>query len=370
MIPLNDFARQWQEIRDSVLQAMENVGRSGWYILGREVADFETALAEFWGLPHCAGVASGLDAIELSLSALGCGPGDRVLTTPLSAFATTLAILKLGAVPVFADTDEYGLLDLDQCREILRSRSDIRFLVPVHLYGHTLDMARLQTIARDFDCRIVEDCAQSIGASHRGIATGMAGRMAATSFYPTKNLGAFGDGGAVLTRDPELARAVRSLRDYGQTAKYRHDVIGYNSRLDELHAAILRSAMLPRLNAWTARRREIAERYLGGIHNPALRVPGAPPGSDSCWHLFPVFVEPDSKASFRNWMDSRGVATGEHYPVVIPDQPAIQGELHELAVPIDTARRLSRMEASLPMFPYLTEEEIDQVVEVCNDWKA
>jgi len=370
LIPLNDFARQWQEVRESVLQAVEGVGRSGWYILGREVAGFETALAEYWGLPEGAGVGSGLDAIELSLRALGCGQGDKVLTTPLSAFATTLAILKIGAVPVFADTDAYGLLDLDQCREILRSRSGIRFLVPVHLYGHALDMRGLQAIARDFDCRIVEDCAQSIGASHNGIATGTAGRMAATSFYPTKNLGALGDGGAVLTGDPELARMVRSLRDYGQNSKYRHDVIGYNSRLDELQAAILHRALLPRLPVWTARRREIAERYLGGIRNPALRVPGAPPGSDSCWHLFPVFVESGEKAEFRAWMESRGVASGEHYPIAVPDQPAMQSAAHELATPIETARRLCGSEVSLPMFPYLTEEEIDRVIEACNEWKA
>jgi dTDP-4-amino-4,6-dideoxygalactose transaminase len=160
------------------------------------------------------------------------------------------------------------------------------------------------------------------------------------------------------------------LRDYGQTAKYHHELVGYNSRLDELHAGILRRALLPRLPARTARRREIAARYLANIYNPALRIPGAPSGSDSCWHLFPVFVESGDKTDFRAWMDSRGIATGEHYPLSIPDQPAMRNALHELASPIDTARRLCRTQVSLPLFPSLTNEEADRVIEACNAWKG
>src|SRR5690348_939844 len=176
VIPLNDFQRQWQDTRKDALAAFEEVGAGGWYILGRQVRDFERELARYWGLPHAVGVASGLDAIEMALNALGCGAGDRVLTTPLSAFATTLAILKLGAVPVFVDTDESGLIDLAACRSVLASRPEIRFFLPVHLYGQALDMRQLRELREEFECRMVEDCAQSIGAADRGVATGTAGQ--------------------------------------------------------------------------------------------------------------------------------------------------------------------------------------------------
>jgi dTDP-3-amino-3,4,6-trideoxy-alpha-D-glucose transaminase len=370
LVLLNDFQRQWENIRDDALAAFEEVGRSGRYVLGREVAAFEESLAAAWDRPYAVGVASGLDALEISLAALGCGPGDKVLTTPLSAFASTLAILKLRAVPVFVDTDDFGLIDLDRCRSVLRARSDIRFLLPVHLYGHALDMRRLRALGDECGCLIVEDCAQSIGASHNGVPTGAAGRMAATSFYPTKNLGALGDGGAILTGDLNLARTARTLRDYGQSAKYRHELVGYNSRLDELQAGLLRRVFLPRLASWQEKRRRIAPRYAEGIRNPNLRMMGAPQGSDSCWHLFPVLAEADRKADFMAWLESRGIGRGEHYPCAIPDQPAMAGVPFESAGPLDTARRICRSEVSLPIHAYLQDGEIARVINACNGWRG
>ena len=204
MIQANDFTRQWEDLRDDALAAFEKVGASGRYVLGEEVRAFEGGLAALWGFQYAAGVASGLDAIEISLRALGCGPGDRVLTTPISAFATTLAIVKTGAVPVFVDTDDQGLIDLDRCDDLLRRRSDIRFFVPVHLYGFALDPVALRRLRDEHGLMIVEDCAQT---------TQSAGQIAATSFYPTKNLGAMGDGGAILCRDAALDIRVRALRD-------------------------------------------------------------------------------------------------------------------------------------------------------------
>ena len=368
MILLNDFQRQWQDTRESALAAFEEAGASGWYILGRHVAAFEEALAGYWGVGQAIGTGSGLDAIEISLKALGCGPGDKVLTTPLSAFATTLAILKLGAVPVFADTDSFGLIDLDACRAALASRPEIRFFLPVHLYGHALDMRRLAAIRAEFDCRLVEDCAQSIGACHDGIRTGSAGQMAAVSFYPTKNLGALGDGGAILTGDAALAQKARVLRDYGQSAKYRHDTAGYNSRLDEIQAAYLRRVGLPRLEAWTQARRRTAAAYIGEIRNEAICVPGAPPASDSVWHLFSVLVAPERKQDFIRWMQSQGVLCGEHYPALIPEQPAMAGTAYETLDDMPAAARFCRSQVSLPIHPYLTEEEIAQVIDACNRW--
>jgi dTDP-4-amino-4,6-dideoxygalactose transaminase len=272
---------------------------------GEEVRAFETEVAQYWGLRYAAGVASGLDAIEISLRVLGCKRGDKVLTTPLSAFATTLAIVKLGAEPVFVDTDNYGLVDLTLCRRLLLNRPDIRFFVPVHLYGNCLDLEELRRLREEFRLSIVEDCAQAIGSSFAGQRAGTVGQLAALSLYPTKNLGAIGDGGAVLTDDALLDRVVRVSRDYGQASKYHHEVVGYNSRLDELQAALLRSGFLPRLPEWNRRRQAIAGEYLEGIRNPALRCVGSPAGSESCWHLFPVLVEDNRKELFLDYLKSQ-----------------------------------------------------------------
>ena len=346
------FRRQWQEIRSDALEAFETVGASGWYVLGREVLAFEQALAAFWGLPHAAGVASGLDAIEISLRVLGCKPGDRVLTTPISAFATTLAIVRIGAVPVFVDTDDMGLIDLERCDDLLASRDDIRFFVPVHLYGFALDTAALCRLRDRYDLKIVEDCAQSIGAKH----TGLAGQLAATSFYPTKNLGAMGDGGAILAPNADLDQHARALRDYGQTSKYRHDFIGCNSRLDELQAAFLRRACLPRLDCWLARRRQIADAYLAGIRNPKVRLPVTPDLAEPAWHLFPVWIDPPRPDNFQ----------AIHYPIAIPDQQALGTVPFEEPDHCEIARRLCASEVSLPIHPYLTDDEVAGVIATVN----
>ena len=368
MILANDFQRQWQEIRQDALEAFERVGASGWYVLGQEVCALEQTLAARWGLDYAIGVASGLDAIEISLRTLGCQTGDRVLTTPVSAFATTLAIVKLGAIPVFADTDEDGLIDLDRCRDLLGRRTDIGFFVPVHLFGHALDLSRLRDLREEFGLKIVEDCAQSIDARFRGEFTGTAGQCAATSFYPTKNLGAMGDGGAILTRDPELAKHALALRDYGQSAKYVHEYVGYNSRLDELHAAFLRQACVPRLDHWTRRRREIAGAYMEGIRHADVRVVSPPEGSESSWHLFPVWVAGQGQSAFVKYMKASGVTTGIHYPVAIPDQPALAQVPFERGGDCAIARRFCATEVSLPIHPYLTDPEVAQVIQAVNTW--
>jgi dTDP-3-amino-3,4,6-trideoxy-alpha-D-glucose transaminase len=352
MVQANDFRRQWEDLRADALAAFEKVGAGGWYVLGEEVRAFEGALAAFWGFPYAAGVASGLDAIEIALRALGCGPGERVLTTPISAFATTLAIVKTGAVPIFVDTGQHGLIDLARCEALLKRRGDIRFFVPVHLYGFSLDPGALRRLRDEYGLLMVEDCAQSMRA---------AGEVAATSFYPTKNLGAMGDGGAILMQDAALDARVRALRDYGQTAKYRHDVIGYNSRLDELQAAYLRRACLPRLERWTARRREIAAAYLGGIRNSSVRLPAVPEGSDPSWHLFPVWITPERRQDFVQLLK-----VGIHYPIAIPDQKALREVPFEEPEACETARLLCASEASLPIHPYLNNGEVAEVIAAVN----
>jgi len=368
-ILFNDFARQWRDTRNEVIDAVADVGASGWYILGKNVDLFEQSLAAFWSHRYAVGVASGLDAIELSLRAAGCEPGQKVLTTPLSAFATTLAILKIGAIPVFVDCDESGLCDLDAAEKVLEQRPDIRYFLPVHLYGQSLDMARLDSLRDRFELTVVEDCAQSIAAAFKGRPTGTSGQFAATSFYPTKNLGALGDGGAVLTSSEAHASQIRVLRDYGQTGKYRHSIIGYNSRLDELHAAVLNRVYLPKVPEWTRRRREIAAMYRERIENSNIRCLPCAADCESCYHLFPVLVEAGAKTSFMEHLQHHGIAAAEHYPMLIPDQPALAGAPHEVIAECVQARRLCEHEVSLPIHPYLRQDEIARIVAACNSWR-
>jgi dTDP-4-amino-4,6-dideoxygalactose transaminase len=369
MISFNDFQRQWQDTRQDTLDAVDAAGGSGWYVLGSEVRAFEEALARNWGVRNAIGVGSGLDAIEISLRVLGCKPGDKVLTTPVSAFATTLAIVKLGAVPVFVDCDGFGLIDLDACECALRADSSIRFIVPVHLYGHSLDLRGLRQLMEKYAVAVVEDCAQSILARFDDTPVGTIGQCAATSFYPTKNLGALGDGGAILTNSDSWAECARCLRDYGQSGKYKHKEIGYNSRLDELQAAILRRAHLPHLAKWTAARRRIANSYCRAIQQEHIRIPGAPVLSDSCWHLFPILVDAGRKQDFMSHMREQGISVAEHYPTAILDQPALAGVPHELVGECARARQVCSSEVSLPIHPYLSEAEIDAVIQGCNSWR-
>jgi dTDP-3-amino-3,4,6-trideoxy-alpha-D-glucose transaminase len=370
LILLNDFKTQWEDIGHSATDTFAKVGRSGWYILGSEVNAFEKALAERWGLSHAVGVANGLDAIQIALQATGCKAGDRVLTTPLSAFATTLAILRLGARPVFVDIDAFGLIDLDGAEQVLASNPGIGYFIPVHLFGHACDIERLRHLQERFGVTIIEDCAQSIGSKWKGVSTGTAGAMACTSFYPTKNLGALGDGGALLTNSDELSTIAHSLRDYGQCSKYKHDLIGWNSRLDELHAAFLSDVALPRLGAWTLRRKEIAETYLLRIHHQSVRCLGRPEHSDSCWHLFPLLVDPAQKKDFRSHLQNMGVQTGEHYPIPIPDQEALKGVDIEIPLGLPRTSKFCQSEVSIPIHPYLTNSDVDSVVIAVNSWKG
>lgn len=346
--------------------AVDRVGRSGQLILGDEVRAFEEAFAEWWGIGHAVGVGSGLDALEIGLRCAGVSAGDRVLTTPLTAFATTLAILRVGAVPVWCDVDESGGLNLEQALHAVRGDHSIRAAVPVHLYGHPLDPDGLVALASE-GVALVEDCAQSAGAERGGRPTGCVGLFGATSLYPTKNLGAMGDGGVLLTDDAELAARARRLRDYGQARRYEHLEVGLNSRLDELHAAILRSALLPRLPLWNRRRQEVAERYADSLRDSPLRVI-EPGGGRSAHHLFPVEVVDGDPGKAAARLLAGGIGVARHYPFICPDQPAARGRgltLGELLV----ARRLAGAELSIPIHPHLSDGEVSHVVNVLRSFQ-
>lgn len=362
-VPANDFARQWEEIRDDAIEAVDRVGRSGWLVLGDEVREFEDELAQWWGVGHAVGVASGLDALEIALRCAGLPSGTQVITTPLTAFATTLAILRAGAVPVWCDVDESGGLDLDQVELALQADRSIRAVLPVHLYGHPLDSAHLEALAGEHDVVVIEDCAQSAGAKRDGRPTGTAGTAAGTSLYPTKNLGAMGDGGVLLTNDEGLAENARQLRDYGQRARYEHVETGLNSRLDELHAAMLRSAMLPRLNHWLQRRREIAAAYTDALSGSPLRPILAMDG-ESANHLFPVESTEAPAADLVELLARRGVTAGRHYPCICPDQPAVRDQGNSTSA-LPVARRIAEQEISLPIHPHLHDREVERVIEAC-----
>lgn len=363
----NDFSALWRDIRDDSLSGFERVGASGRYILGRELKCLEERLAAEFSVAHAVGCGSGLDALEIALRAAGVRPADQILTTPLSAFATTLAILRAGGIPVFTDVDDAGLIDLDEAEAYLVDHPEVRFFLPVHLYGHALDLDRLRDLSHRYGVVVIEDCAQAIGASWEGIACGSAGTASAVSFYPTKNLGALGDGGALLTNDPALAEKARILRDYGQSAKYVHTELGLNSRLDEIQAAIITDALLPRLPSFTSRRRAVADRYRRSIANPGIELPAPPSGSASVWHLFPIMMV-NGRDSLRSHLAASGIQTGVHYPVCIPDQPAMTQKGDGASLDIENARRIARSELSIPIHPYLSDDDVQRVIDACNNW--
>lgn len=366
-VRMADFAAIWRDVGDDFLSAVARVGESGWVVLGTEVAAFEEELADFWGVAHAIGVASGLDAIEICLRIVGLRPGDEVLTTPLTAFATTLAIVRAGGIPVYCDVDSNGLIDLDRAEAVLQTRPQIRAFLPVHLYGQVVDLDRLDAISQRYDITIVEDCAQSVGAKFGIRTAGTVGSASATSLYPTKNLGAFGDGGVVLTNDAALADAARTLRDYGQSAKYVHSVLGLNSRLDELHAATLRTAMLPRLPGYQRRRAEVAAAYTARIRTSAITFLLPRAGTVPAWHLFPVLVNGRTE-HFVAHLATQGVETARHYPFVCPDQPALQNIPHVVADPLDQGRRFASQVVSLPLHPFLTDTDVTTVIQACNSF--
>lgn len=361
----NDFAAQWSAIRTDVIAAVDRVGASGWYVLGREVETFEARLANLFGLDHAVGVASGLDALEIALRCAGVQPAQPVLTTPLTAFATTLAILRVGAVPWFVDVTSSGQIDFERAEAVFRAHPHVRVFVPVHLYGHALPLGELARLRDRYEITIIEDCAQAIGARSHARHVGSVGRIAATSFYPTKNLGALGDGGALLSDDSAIMNKARAMRDYGQTAKYEHTEMGMNSRLDEVHAAILSTALLPRLASLTDARRRNATQLTESIHHSALAVPPAPDGSQSVFHLFPVLARGGAEP-FVSHLRAHGVQAARHYPKLVPEQTALVSQPHRVVGDLTEALRFARDEVSLPVHPFLSADDITHIVKACH----
>ncbi len=369
MILLNDFKQQYGSLKNQIFEAIDAVGQSGWLVLGKEVQQFEELTQSLLNCYYSIGCANGLDALELALRVLDIKPGEKVLTTPLSAFATTLAILRAGGKPVFVDVDETGLIDLKQCEIALQNNQEIRFFIPVHLFGHAINLGQLKHLKEKHELLIIEDCAQAICAKSKEIYVGSIGELAAYSLYPTKNLGCYGDGGFVTTNNFDYAEKVKCLRDYGQTAKYEHKFLGLNSRLDEVQAAILNRALLPKLAEFTSRRKQIAKLYLENITNDLIQLPRIPLDSDSVWHLFPILCE--NRDELQTFLKAKGVQTGVHYPTLITDQIALHQNQnnYEIIGSLSHAKKFAQYELSLPLHPFLTDAEVEKVINQCNQWE-
>ena len=355
-VPAYDIARANAPFRTGLSQASDAVLNSAHLILGNFGVRFEQQFAEYCGTEQCVGVGNGLDALALALAALRVGPGDEVIVPAFTFIATWFSVLRVGARPIPVDVLTDGLINVDLVESVITSRT--KAIVPVHLFGRMADMDRLGAISESYKVPIVEDAAQAHGAVHRQKRAGSFGRAAAFSFYPTKNLGALGDGGAVCTNDPDLALTVRRLRNYGSDVKYRHEIIGQNSRLDELQAAFL-SVKLPSLETSNDRRRATAELYASAFHERDLGNIKLPPVSGSpVWHQYVIRTE--HRDALMDGLARQGVGTTIHYPVAPFDQPCFSGQYERSKYPI--AIGLSDSVLSLPMGDYLRVEEVHFVV--------
>ena len=352
--PKADYLAQKAEIDAAIQTALSN----GFYILGPEVKAFEENFAKFVGLSDCVSVNSGTDALILALKALGVSSGDEVITVSQTAVATVAAIELAGATPVLADIDPQSYTMNPSLLPGLISKKT-KAIIPVHLYGHPADMPAIMAIARQHQISVVEDCAQAHGAKINGQMVGSFGDIACFSFYPTKNLGAIGDGGAVLTNKPELGHKLRILREYGWEERYVSKITGMNSRLDEVQAAIL-NVKLPSLTAKNQRRREIAAIYQENLDNSGLILPFAKPGVEHVYHLY--VVQSSDREKLREHLKKEGIGSGIHYPLAVHQQEAYRNRLRgcdELPVTESLVPKI----LSLPMYPQLTDE---QVLRVCK----
>lgn len=364
-IPFNDL-HPGEDAAD-VQAAIQRVIDRGWFILGPEVEAFEAEFAAACGTAHAVAVGNGTDAIALLLRALGVGPGDEVIVPAITAAYTALAVVSTGAAPVIVDLSADTLtLDPSACEAAITTRT--RAIVPVHLYGQAAAMTAIAAIASRHGLAIVEDCCQAHLATSEGRPVGTIGIGGAFSFYPTKNLAAMGDGGAIVTGDAQLAGRVRLLRNGGQTDRYHHDVIGVNSRLDELQAAILR-ARLPRLPAATACRRELAARYR--VRLSAAVAPVVERDRGHVYHLFPIRVATGEGANGRNSLQAHlwanGIETLVHYPVALNDQPAF-ASYNRIACPVAAAAAQELL--SLPLHPRVQPAQVDEIAAVIARWRS
>ncbi len=358
-IPFNNFKEEYSSQKKEIDQAVQRVLESGWFILGNETKLFEEEFAKYIGTKYCVGVASGTEAIALSLMAIGIKAGDQVITTNMTAFPTITGIMQAGAVPVVVDIHENSaLIKVSEIENKITAKT--KAILPVHIYGQSCDMDEIKQIGIKYNIEIIEDCAQSTGTTYKENKTGTFGSCAAFSFYPTKNLGAYGDAGAITTNNKDYYEKLLKLRNYGQGKRYYHDEKGINSRIDELQAAILRSK-LKFIDIRNNRRREIAKIYKSELKN--IKFIYENPYGKSNYHLFPIKIQ--DRNLFSDYLNKKGIANLIHYPIPINKQKAFVGQKTEK---FTNTEKFTKEILSIPIYPELSEKEINYIIETINEF--
>ena len=362
---MNDFKSEPKELRNEMLEAFNRVLESGWYVLGKEVQSFEKQWADFCGLNFSVGVGNGMDAIEIALRSLDIGYGDEVITTSMTAVATVLAIVRAGAIPVLADIDEgTALLNIESVERCISPKT--KAILLVHLYGQIKNMDAWTDLCQKYDISLIEDCAQAHQANINGKFAGSYGVVGAYSFYPTKNLGTIGDAGIIVTNSQLIADRAKRIRNYGQSERYHHPELGLNSRLDELHAAIL-NVRLKWLSTFNNRRREIADRYRNELKNSSITLLSDPIQSSShVYHLYVINCQ--WRDYLQNFLKSEGIETLIHYPICAHNQPPFTTISRDpKGLTVSEKHALTCL--SLPCHPYMSESDITSVVHAVNKFR-
>ena len=358
-IPFNILDRQFFKYQHEYEKKALDVLRSGWYILGKEVLAFEEAFSKYIGSKYSIGVDNGLNALVLAFRALKIGEGDEVLVQGNTYIASVMGITMNGAIPIFIEPDEYFNIDVDKIVEKITDKT--KAILVTHLYGQASNMEKVVAICKKYNLQLVEDCAQSHGADFKGQRTGTFG-IGCFSFYPSKNLGGFGDGGAITTNDEKLLKALRTLRNYGSESRYHNELVGYNSRLDEIQAGLL-NIKLSHMEELTSEREALANKYLNSIKNTKIILPKILDGATSVWHLFVIKV--DDRLKFQSYMDDREVGTVIHYPIPPHLSKAYEYlEFKRGSLPITEGYAESVV--SLPLYIGMTDKEIEYVIEAVN----
>ena len=362
MILPNNLGRQFSLNAAEYEQKAVEVLRSGWYILGKEVSAFEEEWASYIGSKYCVGLASGLDALWMSFRLLDIKEGDEVIVCANAYIACVMGITINGATPVFVEPDEYDNIDADAIEAVITDKT--KAILAVHLYGQACDMTKIMDIAKKYDLRVVEDCAQSHGNRWEGKTVGTFGDVGCFSFYPSKGCGAFGDAGCIVTDSEELAAKFKVYRNYGSEKRYHNQVVGTNSRLDEMQAGLLR-VKLKHLDEFNAERCAIAERYLSEIKNPLIRMPKIRPGADSTWHQFVIHC--DRRDELKEYLEKRDIGTLIHYPIPPHLSEAYQ-YLGKKRGDYPITEKYADEVLSLPMYNGMTDEEIQTVIDAVNQF--
>lgn len=362
MLMINNLLRHNEDLMSELLEVTSSVLKSGWYVLGKQVEKFEQEFAAYCQVKHCVSVANGTDALELALRTLGVGPGDKVISVANAGAYSTTAILAVGALPVYVDINiNTLLLSLEHLRDLIISKP--KAIIVTHLYGQAAPMNEILALAAEYNIPVIEDCAQAHGAMVNGHRVGSLGALGCFSFYPTKNLGALGDGGAITTNDPVLVKRVQMLRQYGWQGKYEIALMGgCNSRLDELQAAIL-NVKLPHLDQWNERRYEISQSYVAGIHHPLVMLPSVLKDSFVA-HLF--VVRSVQRDSLREHLKNLSIMSEIHYPIPDYKQPAFAAKFPGLFIPV--TQQACKEILTLPCFPEMTNAEVQCVIDAVNNW--